>query len=156
MRTESLREFYQATSGKFTWDQLRIGLKSSVFKLCDSRTLANLFFNYIMGCYRNFVEEIHAIESSSISIDHTFRFGQRIVSRNIKSVKHQVSSLLMAINDKKAIVFFALLKNQSLKDASNSLSNLAARNHGNICRAFTDKCCSDRKILQVRFFISKF
>lgn len=151
MRIESLSQFYKMQDGEFSWNDMQKDLKSHAFRLCDSRTLATIFFNYTMGCYQQFVQEIQSIQSKTISIDHTFRFGQRIVSRQRGSVKHQISSLLMGVNEEKAIIFFALLKNQSLKDAKDSLSNLAERNNGNISRAFTDKCCSDRKILQVTF-----
>ena len=150
-RTESLNAFYKSQKSQVTWKDRQKDLKSPVFCVCDSRTLANIFFNYVIGSYHDFVEEIQSIQSTTISIDHTFRFGQRIISRQSTSVKHQISSLLMGVNEKKAIIFFALLKNQSLKDAKESLSNLAERNNGNICRAFTDKCCSDRRILQVSF-----
>ena len=138
--------FESANEGeKFTADVLQKFQEQSVFKTPQDHTLGSLFCSYIASKYDQFCEEITNIKSTSVSFDHSYKVALKVLMRTDGAVKKQFDSLLMCINQDGAIIWFAFLHNQSLKDAEKSFRVLAQRN--SISHVYTDNCCSDRSFI---------
>ena len=120
------------------------------FEVPHEHTVGQLFYSYVASKYSQHCQEIKSIRSTVMSIDHSFKVALRIVTNSNSVIRKQFGSILIVINEEGAVIWWAFLKNASLKDAKKSFKELASRNAITIC--YTDKCCEDRGIIQVHTY----
>jgi hypothetical protein len=113
-----LYELFQHTSqaGENFTNWLKESEKNIAFMTIGRNHMTTIFTQFHCALRPIFLKEFQDVEYKSLSWDHTFRFSKKIVTTEPNGRKVQFGAFAIILNERGAVVAFALTSGQSIAE----------------------------------------